>query len=108
MKNFNTSKTPDYPHWNYDRFDLDTWTDDECKTDLRFYRSDVYRQANVSNIPEQIKAPNRSTFDGIKALCVFFEALLLPMQALRSPTTIRIICSRAFYNVNLNTESYIC
>ena len=52
MKNFNTSKIPDYPHWNYDRFDLDTWTDDECKTDLRFYRSDVYRQANVSNIPE--------------------------------------------------------
>ena len=69
----NTSKNPDYAYWNYDRFDLDNWTDDECKTDLRFYKSDVYRLANMLNISEQIKAPNRSTFDGIEALCVFLK-----------------------------------
>ena len=73
LYDLNISKNPDYPHWNYNRCDLDNWTDDECKTDLRFYKSGVYRLANVLNIPEQIKAPNRSTFDGIEALCVFLK-----------------------------------
>ena len=73
LYDLSTSKNPGYPHWNYDRFDLDIWTDDKCKTDLRFYKSDVYRLGNVLNIPEQIKAPNRSTFDGIEALCVFLK-----------------------------------
>ena len=71
LYDLNTSKNPDYPHWNYDRFNLDNWTDDECKTDLRFYKSDVYRLPNVLNILEQIKASHKSTFDGIQALCMF-------------------------------------
>ena len=48
----NTSKNSGYPYWNYDRFDLDNQTDDKCKTDLRFYKSDVYRLANMLNISE--------------------------------------------------------
>ena len=32
--------------------DLDELTDAECKTELRFYRSDVYRLAEVLQIPE--------------------------------------------------------
>ena len=76
----NTSKNSGYPYWNYDRFDLDNWTDDKCKTDLRFYKSDVYRLANMLNIPEQIKAPNRSTFNGIEALCVFLKCGSYPCR----------------------------
>ena len=78
MYDLNTSKNPGYPHWNFNRFYLDNWTNDECKTDLRFYKSDVYRLANVLNIPEQIKALNRLTFDGIKALCVFLKHFSYP------------------------------
>ena len=73
LYDLNTSNNPYYPHWNYNGFNLDNLTDDGCKTDLRFYRSDVYRQASVMNILEQIKAPNRSTIDGIKAICVFLK-----------------------------------
>ena len=80
LYNLNTSRNPDYPHWNYDRFDLDNWADDECKTDLRFYKSDVYRLASVLNIPEQIKAPNRSNFDGIEALFVFLKRFSYPCR----------------------------
>ena len=76
----NTSKNPDYPHWNYDMFHLDNWTDEEYKTDQRFYKSDIYRLANVLNIPEQIKATNRSTSDTIEALCVFLKPLPYPSR----------------------------
>ena len=74
------SKNPDYLHWNYDRFDLNNWTDDECITYLIFYKSDVYRLTNMLNIPEQIKAPNRSTFDGIEVLCVFLKRFSYPRR----------------------------
>ena len=38
LYNLNTSKNLDYPFWNYSRFDLDDWNDNECRSDLRFYR----------------------------------------------------------------------
>lgn len=34
----NIRKNLDYSHWNYDRFDLDNWTDEKCKIELRFYK----------------------------------------------------------------------
>lgn len=35
-------KNPDIPYSNYDRFDLDKMADDECKTEFRFFKNDVY------------------------------------------------------------------
>ena len=32
----NKPKNPDLPYTNYDHFDLDKMTDDECKTEFRF------------------------------------------------------------------------
>lgn len=40
LYDINTSKNLDYPYWNYDRFDLDSWSDDECRSDLRLYKAD--------------------------------------------------------------------
>ena len=47
-----TSKNFDYPFWNYNRFDLHDWSDEERRSDLRFYKPDVYRLFEVLNIPE--------------------------------------------------------
>ena len=80
LYDLNTSKNPDYPHWNYDRFDLDNWTYDVCKTDLRFYKSDLYRLANVLNVPEQIKGPNILAFDGIETFFVFLKCFSYPCR----------------------------
>ena len=38
----NSPKNPDIPYWSYERFDLDLMTDDECKTEFRFYKNDIY------------------------------------------------------------------
>ena len=53
MKNlfYCTSKNFDYPFWNYNRFDLHDWSDEERRSDLRFYKPDVYRLFEVLNIP---------------------------------------------------------
>ena len=52
LYNLNTSKNFDYPQWNYNRFDLDEWSDEECRSDLRSFKADVYRPFEVLNISE--------------------------------------------------------
>ena len=34
-------KNPDLPYTNYECFDVDKMTDDECKTEFRFYKNDI-------------------------------------------------------------------
>jgi len=43
----NKSKNPGYPYWNYDAFDLDSTTDDECTSEFRFLKNDVYLLAKL-------------------------------------------------------------
>ena len=80
LYDLNTSKNLDFPYWNYQMFDLDTWTDDECRADLRFYKADVYRLAAALHIPDQITTYNRSTFDGLESFCVFLKHFAYPCR----------------------------
>ena len=45
------SKNPEFPYWNYERFDLDEKTNDECKVEFRFYRDDIYKLAEQLQLP---------------------------------------------------------
>ena len=36
------STNPEFPYWNYERFDLDEKTEDECMAEFRFYREKIY------------------------------------------------------------------
>ena len=80
LYNINTSKNLDYPYWKYDPFNLDELSDAECKSYFRFYRSDIYRLAEVLQIPEEITCYNWSVFDGIEALCVFLRRFAYPCR----------------------------
>ena len=42
LYHLNTSKSFDYPYWNYSRFDLDDRSDEECRIDLRFHKVNLY------------------------------------------------------------------
>ena len=71
LYNLNTSINFDYPYRNYNRFNLDDWSDEGCRSDLRFYKADVYRLFEVLNIPEVLITYNRSKFDSTEAFCIF-------------------------------------
>ena len=51
----NKSQNPGYPHWNYDAFDQDSMTDDECKSEFRCLKNDVYLLAETLDIPDAIR-----------------------------------------------------
>ena len=48
------STNPEFQYWNYDRFDLDEKSNDECKAEFRFYREDTYKLAEQLQPPDEI------------------------------------------------------
>ena len=74
----NTSSNPDFPYWNYEIFDLDRLTDDECKASFRFLKNDLYMLAEALQIPERIICPNRLVVPGIEAFCIFLKRFPYP------------------------------
>ena len=42
LYNHNTSKNPDFPYSNYQQFDLENLSDEECKAEFCFYKNDIY------------------------------------------------------------------
>ena len=37
----NRSTNLDLPYWSYESFDLDSWSEDECKSQRRFLPADI-------------------------------------------------------------------
>ena len=70
-----TSNNPDLPYWKYKRFDLDVLTCEECKSECRFYRSDIYALCAVLEIPNEINCYNGLKVDASEALCILLIAL---------------------------------
>ena len=76
----NTSKNPDFPYWSYERFDLDSLTDDECKAEFRFLKNDIYELLEVLRLPEEISTYNRIKIDGIEAFCIYLKRFAYPCR----------------------------
>ena len=49
----NRSKNPDFPYWNYERFELDELTNAECNAEFRFYKHDIYKLADALQLPDE-------------------------------------------------------
>ena len=80
LYDLNTSKNPDIPYWSYERFDLETLTDDECWTEFRFLKNDIYEIQEVFRIPDEISTYNRVKIDGTEALCIFLKRFAYPCR----------------------------
>ena len=80
LYDLNTSKNPDLPYWKYKRFDLDTLTDEECKTEFRFYRSDIYALCDVLEFPNEIKCYSGVKVDASAALCILLKHFAYPCR----------------------------
>ena len=76
----NKSKNPVIPYWLYPPFVLEGMSDDECITEFRFLKNDIYRLANVLHIPEEVICPNGLKVSGIEALDVFLKRFAYPCR----------------------------
>ena len=80
MYDLNKSSNLELPYWNYDRFDLHVLTDDECMSEFRFYKNDVYLVAEVLQVPDEKRCYNRVVVVGIEALCIFLKRFACPCR----------------------------
>ena len=67
------------PYWQYQRFDLDTMTNDECKVEFRFKKNDIYDLVNILLIPE-IVTYNRLTVDPVEGMCILLKRFAYPCR----------------------------
>ena len=42
LYDINTAKSSDFPYWNYEAFEPDSMSGDECQAEFHFYKNDVY------------------------------------------------------------------
>ena len=45
----------DLPYHSCEKFDLDSLSENECKSEFRFDKRDIYKLCDVSEIPEEIR-----------------------------------------------------
>ena len=80
LYDLNTSRNIDLPYWSYKEFDLDTLSNDECRSEFRFLKNDIYHLAEILQIRNQVKCYNRIVADGIEALCIFLKRFAYPCR----------------------------
>lgn len=80
LYDINKSRNPDFPYWNYDVFDLDKLSDDECNANFRFLKNDIYNLVEVLEIPNVVRCSNRQIIDPVEALCILLRRLAYPCR----------------------------
>jgi len=73
----NRSKNPDFPYWNYERFELDKLTNAECNAEFRFYKNDIYKLADALLLPDEFVMYNSLIVESIPALCTLKDFHIL-------------------------------
>jgi hypothetical protein len=76
----NTSKKNEFPYWNYERFDLDEMSNAECKAEFRFFKNDIYKLADVLQLPDNIVTYNGLVVESIPALCIYLKRFAYPCR----------------------------
>jgi hypothetical protein len=75
----NRSK-PLFPYWKFDEFNLDTWSDVECETELRFEKKDLASLKQSLRIPEELVCQQGTVCTGMEGLCILLKRLAYPCR----------------------------
>ena len=76
----NRSKNPDFPYWNYERFEIDELTNAECNAEFCFYKHDIYKLADALQLPDEFVTYNRLIVESIPALCIYLKRFSYPCR----------------------------
>lgn len=75
-----SSKNLDLPYKEYGRFQLEEMDVDECIDKFRVRKNDIPLLLEILQIPEFIKCPQGSTFNGLEGLCLLLRRLAYPCR----------------------------
>ena len=72
LYDLNKPKNPEIPCGGQ-RFDIDDLCDDECQTNFRIFRNDIYSLTEVLDLPDEIECYNGLVVDKVEALAMFLK-----------------------------------
>ena len=76
----NRSKNPDFPYWNYERFELDELTNAECNAEFRFYKNDIYKLADALQLSDEFVTYNGLIVKSVPVLCIYLKRFSYPYR----------------------------
>ena len=74
------SKNPDFPHENYQRFDLDSMNSAECKAEFCVEKHDLPPLVAALQLPPVFKCEQRSICDNMEGLCILLKRVAYPCR----------------------------
>ena len=105
LYDYNRSK-PLFPHWKFEDFDLGTWDEVECRTELRFGKNDLPLLLRCLQIPEQVVCQQGTVCSGMEGLCIVLKRLAYPCRYTdmahrfgRNPPELCLIFNRVMDNI---------
>ncbi|XP_033104576.1 uncharacterized protein LOC117107124 [Anneissia japonica] len=80
LSDLNTNNNIDVPYKEYNKFYLESYTDDECNAYFRFMKDDIYRLKMALKIDDEIKCANGLKIQGIEMLCILLKRFAYPCR----------------------------
>ena len=74
------TKNPEFPHGNYERFDLDSMNSAECKAEFRVEKQDLPRLVAALQLPPVLRCEQRSICEDIEGLCMLLKRVAHPCR----------------------------
>jgi hypothetical protein len=76
----NTSQNPEFDYLQYERFDLATIPEPECRSNFRFDKDDIPLLADALGLPDQFQCYQRTTARKLEGLCILLRRLAFPCR----------------------------
>ena len=73
-------KNRDFPYYSFTDFDLDIYNDDQCESEFRFRKDDIFDLPAVFDMPDEITCYNGVKIDSVEALCIALNRFAYPCR----------------------------
>ena len=80
LDDLNEPKNLRIPYWQYDPFNLDLLSQDECWAEFRFKKNDIFDLVHILQLPDEIITYNRLKVDPVEGLCILLKRLAYPCR----------------------------
>ena len=80
LYDINQPRTPEFPYWKYNAFDLDSLNETECEAEFRFLKSDIYTLSWTFNLSDDVHLYNGTIVNSIEALCILLKRFAYPCR----------------------------
>ena len=76
----NRSTNLGLPYWSYERFNLDSWSEDEFQSELRFLPGNIKNLVYILQLPHAFKCNNGVVYDSVEDFCIFLKRFVYPCR----------------------------